>query len=466
MPYLNIKELINKIVQLRKVLEAPSKRVVLFLSGPPKAGKSKLFGELRFFLLQEYPQHSWILETASPDSTGSFVSHAYRHSVEAGVIAEQIARERKLWLKEMKHAFSPEWVAAEKQTLQRLSQAFSLVVADLGGLPSSQNEELVKGVLETGAKVYAVLLTGGDPQLVEEWRNFWRQFGEVTLIEGASLRAENIIRELEEREGVPEKRPFFSPQTYENSKYLIVDIRFKGILNEATDFPRIIDLVRQKLDEAQGRYEGVIISGRLPLSLTAAIAQDVYQTLLQRGIRVKWVAIFAPQHVVGDGLVPATIAISAPNSGFDFGELIKVHITTSDVITVDYYPLGMESAPAEPIKELQPEKVLLITLRLGVSKLEVTDFAPLKELIERVLTFADITTYDAVVISGAIPQALFVHLAYWLKETFPNIKWVGIFNPKIAPPEGKIAATISLGAPPRNIFIPKEKITEMVVDYP
>lgn len=143
--------------------------IVIFLSGPPKAGKSRLRGDLYQALFQGKAK-SWFVVAASPDSEGQWVNDAHR--VGRGLEAEDLTRKAKNHLKSIGEFFSPRWVETMARQLQGLCRAFTLVVADLGGLPSEQNRRLVDAVRQVGAEVRAVVLLSPDGS-DGGWQEFW-----------------------------------------------------------------------------------------------------------------------------------------------------------------------------------------------------------------------------------------------------------------------------------------------------
>ena len=148
------------------------KRVVLFLSGPPKAGKSRLRGDL-YRKLVESGERSWFVQAFSPDAEGQWVNDA--HALGIGERAEELARRQKNRIKQAGEFFSPRFVVAMKGQLAGLLQAFELVVTDLGGLPSPENRDIVSVALEKAdVRPLAVVLTNqGDGG----WTEFWSSLG-------------------------------------------------------------------------------------------------------------------------------------------------------------------------------------------------------------------------------------------------------------------------------------------------
>lgn len=153
---------------------------LLVLSGPPKAGKSRLRGELYQALLSEEGRarlHGlrlrWFVQAFSPDSEGQWVNDA--HALGRGSEAEGAARRLKSVLKESGAFFSPQWIDAARRQLEGLCRWADVVVADLGGLPSAENRAIVEAVWPRGPRVMAVVLTrDGDDA---GWVAFWRQLG-------------------------------------------------------------------------------------------------------------------------------------------------------------------------------------------------------------------------------------------------------------------------------------------------
>ena len=144
------------------------KRVV-FLSGPPKAGKSRLRGDIYRHLLTS-GRKSWFVQAFSPDMEGQWVNDS--HALGNGERAEEIARRQKNKVKQAGEFFSPKFVAAMKQQLSGLLRTFGLVVADLGGFPSPENREIISVALgrEDVVPFAVVLLNGGNDG---GWGEFW-----------------------------------------------------------------------------------------------------------------------------------------------------------------------------------------------------------------------------------------------------------------------------------------------------
>ncbi|HEY8531286.1 MAG TPA: hypothetical protein VIL08_03465 [Limnochorda sp.] len=144
--------------------------IILFLSGPPKAGKSRLRGDLTE-LLRRSTVRRWFVEVLSPDSEGAWTSDAWRMG--RGPEAEALARRYKNLVKEAGHFFSPAFVMRKRAQLEGLLRWAELVIGDLGGIPSPENAEIIGAA--AGHRVIPVVLTrdGQDGG----WIKFWRDRG-------------------------------------------------------------------------------------------------------------------------------------------------------------------------------------------------------------------------------------------------------------------------------------------------
>ena len=149
---------------------------VVVLSGPPKACKSRLRGDM-YRALQAAERRAreaglglrWFVQAFSPDSEGQWVNDS--RALGRGEAAEGLARRAKLALKGSGAFFSPEWVEKACRQLVRLARWADVLVADLGGLPSSENERIVGAVWPHGPRVLPVVLTqdGEDGGWVAFW---------------------------------------------------------------------------------------------------------------------------------------------------------------------------------------------------------------------------------------------------------------------------------------------------------
>lgn len=144
--------------------------VALFLSGPPKAGKSRLRGDLTE-VLRRSKMRRWFVEVLSPDSEGTWTNDAWRTG--RGLEAEALARRYKTAIKQAGHFFSPAFVMRKRAQLEGLLRWAELVIGDLGGIPSPENAEIVSAA--AGHRVIPVVLTrdGQDGG----WTEFWESRG-------------------------------------------------------------------------------------------------------------------------------------------------------------------------------------------------------------------------------------------------------------------------------------------------
>lgn len=170
---------------------------VTFFSGLPKAGKSVTLAAL--YRRLRLKNRSFFLERVCPDCEGIWTA-------ESGDDAGGIARAHKNRLKDAGEFFSPAFVEAKCKSLSGLARVFAHVLADMGGIPSAQNGQIVAAALATGADVRSVLMVpqNTDPA---EWSAFWRSRRieplKVTTNFGGSIRyqelAEQYASALEEQ---------------------------------------------------------------------------------------------------------------------------------------------------------------------------------------------------------------------------------------------------------------------------
>jgi hypothetical protein len=110
----------------------------------------------------------WFVQAFSPDSEGQWVNDS--HTFGKGSEAEALARRAKNALKVSGAFFSPEWVEKACAQLRGLCRWADVVVADLGGLPSAQNRQIV---LAGEGEAFPIVLTrDGDDG---GWRAWWEE---------------------------------------------------------------------------------------------------------------------------------------------------------------------------------------------------------------------------------------------------------------------------------------------------
>jgi hypothetical protein len=152
---------------------------VVVLSGPPKAGKSRLRGDM-YRALQAAERRAresgqslrWFVQAFSPDSEGQWVNDS--HALGRGEQADGLARRAKQALKASGAFFSPEWVEKAARQLEGLCRWADVVVADLGGLPSAENRQVLAPVLGCHRVVAVVLTRDGEDG---GWSAWWRVLG-------------------------------------------------------------------------------------------------------------------------------------------------------------------------------------------------------------------------------------------------------------------------------------------------
>jgi hypothetical protein len=154
-----------------------AKKAIIFLSGLPKAGKSRLRGEI-YENLRLNLSCKWFVIPASPDMEGQWVNDSWRKG--KGEAAESLARKYKGVLKESGAFFSPEWVEKMRKQVEGLVKWADILVIDLGGLPSEQNRQIIEPALSSGAYIIAVVLLRDDGD--GGWAQFWRDLGYEPII--------------------------------------------------------------------------------------------------------------------------------------------------------------------------------------------------------------------------------------------------------------------------------------------
>lgn len=166
---------------------------LLLLSGPPKAGKSRLRGDFFNLLRSGAFAGRWFIEVLSPDSEGAWVNDSW--ATGRGVQAEAMARALKNAVKASGQFFSPEFVRRKAAQLAGLCRWAELVVGDLGGIPSPENRSII-GAAGADRIVPVVLLgSAGDGG----WTPFWESFGlsPITTTYHDGL-AQDLLRRVKE----------------------------------------------------------------------------------------------------------------------------------------------------------------------------------------------------------------------------------------------------------------------------
>jgi len=143
--------------------------MIKFFSGLPKSGKSvTLHG-----LFQEYRRQGrrFFLERVHPDQEGNWTLESPNGQDKARGIKNVLKTEGTFW--------SDEFVRHACRSIAGLGKTFPHVLADMGGIPSSQNEEIVKAAM-TVTSVTAVILypQGSDYSM---WSDFWGKLGVAAI---------------------------------------------------------------------------------------------------------------------------------------------------------------------------------------------------------------------------------------------------------------------------------------------
>jgi len=144
---------------------------LILLSGPPKAGKSRLRGDFFNLLRSGAFAGRWFIEVLSPDSEGAWVNDSW--ATGRGPQAEARARAIKNVVKTSGHFFSPEFVRRKAAQLAGLCRWADLVIGDLGGVPSPENRSIIGAA--GAARIVPVILLG--PAGDGGWAPFWESFG-------------------------------------------------------------------------------------------------------------------------------------------------------------------------------------------------------------------------------------------------------------------------------------------------
>jgi len=141
---------------------------VIFFSGLPKAGKSVTLHGLFRFMTAAGRGRQFFLERVHPDQEGNWTAEAPG--------GQDLARGIKNVLKAAGTFWSEAFVKHACRSVAGLARSFPVVLADMGGIPSSQNREILAAAKAAGAQVEAVILypAGSDPSV---WVAFWASEG-------------------------------------------------------------------------------------------------------------------------------------------------------------------------------------------------------------------------------------------------------------------------------------------------
>lgn len=141
---------------------------VIFFSGLPKAGKSVTVHALLKLALAQGRGKEIFLERVHPDQEGNWTIESPGGQDAARAIKNVLKAEGTFW--------SEGFVRRAKLSVNGLAKTFPVVLADMGGIPSQQNREILAAARAAGAAVEAVILypEGTDPEV---WKKFWQEEG-------------------------------------------------------------------------------------------------------------------------------------------------------------------------------------------------------------------------------------------------------------------------------------------------
>ncbi len=141
---------------------------VIFFSGLPKAGKSVTLHALFRNLIAAGMGREFFLERVHPDQEGNWTVESPNGGDRARSIKNVLKANGTFWNQAfVEHACS---------SVAGLAKTFPVVLADMGGIPSPQNREIISAARSAGAAIEAVILypVGTDPQV---WEDFWASEG-------------------------------------------------------------------------------------------------------------------------------------------------------------------------------------------------------------------------------------------------------------------------------------------------
>lgn len=145
---------------------------IVMLAGLPKAGKSLICGAI-YHILRQYSKN-FFLERLAPDCEGIWTWDSSNL---------ELARKLKNELKSAGQFFSPAFVRFKCDSIRGLAKRFDLLILDLGGIPSPENELFIKTAKECGELILVLLRRkDSDIKQIEDWRNFLGKL-EVKFIE-------------------------------------------------------------------------------------------------------------------------------------------------------------------------------------------------------------------------------------------------------------------------------------------
>ena len=165
-----------------------SSGVIIFLCGPPKAGKSTTAYKLYKELISK--GYNVFVERVAPDFEGIWTLESKEYAYLSKLYKEEL-KKLGIW-------FTEKFVEEKIKHLTELAKKF-VVIADLGGIPSPENERIIR---ESIAKEkYAVLLLSLDPKY-SDMNKAWIEFLEKLKREGTIK--EYIVAKMHDYEKIKE----------------------------------------------------------------------------------------------------------------------------------------------------------------------------------------------------------------------------------------------------------------------
>jgi len=260
---------------------------VIFLTGPPKAGKSRVRGEI-YKLLRKSGFIKWFVLPVSPDSEGQWVSDCYEISEKHGQIAKEIARKYKEILKSTGNFYSQRWLEGIIEDIKGLLAEFNILVLDMGGIPDEQKENIVNSVIDHARIIPVILTLKGDDG---GWISFWKKFNiDPISNEYSQDFVEYIYSKIVE--------DYYENKNEEGNTEADKDkLKIEVILRKERLETEELDSMVRHISELLKNYQPkiLIISGRLPVwafgSLIYAFKDDfetlaIYEPRLRKGVIV------------------------------------------------------------------------------------------------------------------------------------------------------------------------------------
>ncbi|HDI51834.1 MAG TPA: hypothetical protein ENF45_04320 [Bacteroidetes bacterium] len=295
---------------------------VIGIVGTPHSGKTVFVNQLYNYLRQLGV--SFFVQSACPDGEGRWT---------ASTDHEVVKKIR------VKGKFDEVFIEHQKKAIQGLKENFQVVLLDLGGLPSKENEELLKF-----CDYYIFLKRPDKPELIQKWQELLDFIGHLKplAVFDSIWQGEAVVRKDPkifrgilvklDRSGVPEdtREVIKSFAEYLKQKFggTKIDSKFKIEVKDFNDFifvsvvigengiievaelPELLRVVREAVGT---KYygKGVVISGRLPIWAHSAIAHILHPA--------RFIAHFDPR--LKGGVIVAT-----HDPRYNIGQIIPINL--------------------------------------------------------------------------------------------------------------------------------------------